>query len=229
MYYASRRGNVARFGDVARLRSVARRQAVPEQVEGRVDAVWKRTISVDRPQQQRAENSLAKDVGDFRGRQIAANFAAILSGLHQTRKQSVAALVIFTHDFAHRRSGKGGLQQSANDRRIARRLRGHVKPEGAQERGHGLPTLRHAIHRGLQLGDLHVAKRYEEVVLAREVIEKGAFADVGGLGNVFDGGFREAFQREEIQRSAEERFASSGTAASATTRFEIVVGGAAGM
>src|SRR5271168_3557494 len=98
-----------------RLGSVARRETVPEQVEGRVDAVRQRTVSVDRPHQQRPENSLAKYVGDFCGGQVAADFAAILSGFYQPGKQRVAALVIFTHYFAHRAAREVSLQQGAND------------------------------------------------------------------------------------------------------------------
>jgi hypothetical protein len=65
------------------------------------------------------------------------------------------------------------------------------------------------------------------VVLAWKVIEKCAFANVGGFGDVFDGGVCETFHCEEVQRGAKVRFASGGAAAGATTGFEIVVGGGA--
>jgi hypothetical protein len=41
------------------------------------------------------------------------------------------------------------------------------------------------------------------VVLGREVIEKGAFADVGGIRNVLDGGAFKAALGEQVESGAE--------------------------
>lgn len=186
-----------------------------------MNPLGKRTVRENGPHQQGAENGLAKDVSNFRSRQIAANFAAILSGLYQARKQGVTTGVIYAHDFAHRTAGKVGLQQGTNDGGIARGFRGHSEAEVAQERGHGLVTLHNAIDGDLQLGDLHVAKGDQEMFLAGKIVEESAFADVGGFGDVFDGGFGKAFLGEEVQGGAEERLASGGTAASAATEVGV--------
>src|SRR5260370_42690782 len=58
----------------------------------------------------------------------------------------------------------------------------------------------------LELGELHFAEGQQDVILAWKVIEKCAFADVGDVSYVFDGGFREALFGEELERSAEETF-----------------------
>ena len=64
-----------------------------------------------------------------------------------------------------------------------------------------------------QLAELHFAKSEEDVVLAGEIIEKGAFADVGGIGDVFDGGFGKTFPGKEIESGAEEAFTEFSAAA----------------
>jgi hypothetical protein len=58
----------------------------------------------------------------------------------------------------------------------------------------------------LELGELHFAEGQENVIFAGEVIEERAFADVGDVGYVFDGGFHEALFSEELEGSAEETF-----------------------
>jgi len=40
-----------------------------------------------------------------------------------------------------------------------------------------------------QLGELHFSERQQDMVFAREIIEKSAFTDVGGLRDVLDSRF----------------------------------------
>ena len=48
-----------------------------------------------------------------------------------------------------------------------------------------------------KLGELHFAEGHQDVFFAGEVVEEGAFADIGGFGDVFDGGFgRSPFLRK---------------------------------
>ena len=56
------------------------------------------------------------------------------------------------------------------------------------------------------------------MVFARKIVEERAFADVGGFGDVFDGGFSETFLGEEAKRRTEKTFADVGTAALAARR-----------
>jgi hypothetical protein len=60
---------------------------------------------------------------------------------------------------------------------------------------------------------LHFSERQKDVVLAREIIEKGAFADVGSISDVFDGGFGKTFLGKEIKSGAEEAFTEFSAAA----------------
>jgi len=60
---------------------------------------------------------------------------------------------------------------------------------------------------------LHFSERQKDVVLAGEIIEKGAFADVGGIGDVFHGSFGKTFVGKEIESGAEEAFTEFSAAA----------------
>jgi hypothetical protein len=51
------------------------------------------------------------------------------------------------------------------------------------------------------------------VVLAGEIIEKGAFTDVGSFGDVLDGGFDESLLSEKLEGGTEKPFAKLGAAA----------------
>jgi hypothetical protein len=67
----------------------------------------------------------------------------------------------------------------------------------------------------LQFGELHFAKSEEDMVLAGEIIKESSFADVGGVGDVFNGGFGETFFGEESEGRAEEPFTKLSAAAGA--------------
>jgi hypothetical protein len=62
----------------------------------------------------------------------------------------------------------------------------------------------------VELFELHLTKGEENMVFAGEVIEKGAFAYVGGIGDVLDGSLNKAFPGKEIKGSTEEAFAKFG-------------------
>src|SRR5437762_12782238 len=67
----------------------ARRQASPEQVEGSLDPGMQRGVAVQRPDQKRSEDGLAKYLGDLRGWQVAADFATVLTKLDHLGVQSM--------------------------------------------------------------------------------------------------------------------------------------------
>src|SRR6266403_4806816 len=79
--------------------------------------------------------------------------------------------------------------------------------------GHRFVRLARGVDSVLELGELHFAEGQENVVFAGKMIEERAFADVGDVGDVLDGGFHEAFFSEELQRRAKEAFADFGAAA----------------
>src|SRR5216683_1954194 len=55
-----------------------------------------------------------------------------------------------------------------------------------------------------------ISPNAKDVVLAREIIEKGAFTDVSGFGDVLDGSFRKPLLCEELESGAEKALADVG-------------------
>ena len=51
------------------------------------------------------------------------------------------------------------------------------------------------------------------MVFAGEIIEKGALADIGGVGDVLHGGFRETLLTEEVESGAKQPLANFRAAA----------------
>src|SRR5882762_2056424 len=97
-------------GDWHRRRRIAtRRQASPEEVECRCDPGMQSRVAVERPDQKRAENSLAKYMGDLRSRQVVADFASILTKLNHLSMQSMDASLQVHHGLANRSRRKIGL------------------------------------------------------------------------------------------------------------------------
>src|SRR5207245_5401806 len=99
------------------------------------------------------------------------------------------------------------------DRGVPRWLFGHAAAERTEEDRHGFVGLARAFHGGLQFSDLHLSKGEKDVIFAREIVEKGAFANVGSFGDVLYGGFGKAFLGEDVQSSTKEPFANFGAAA----------------
>lgn len=56
------------------------------------------------------------------------------------------------------------------------------------------------------------------MIFAGEIIEEGAFADIGGIGDVFDSGIGETVFGEKIESGAEEALADFGGVALAAVR-----------
>src|SRR5579863_570845 len=70
----------------------------------------------------------------------------------------------------------------------------------------------------LQLAELHIAERDQNVFFAWEIIEERALADVSRVCNVLDGSFREAFFGKKSYRGAEESFARFGASPASAIR-----------
>ncbi len=62
-------------------------------------------------------------------------------------------------------------------------------------------------------GDALGAKRGENVFLRRKIIEERSLADVGGFGDVFNGGFQIAALGEEAEGGAKQALANFGAVA----------------
>src|SRR6266849_8573096 len=80
-----------------RLRIAARRQAGPEQVECGLDPGVQSRVAVKRPDQKRAENGLAKNVGDLRSWKVVADFAAVLADLNHLGMEGMDAFLQVHH------------------------------------------------------------------------------------------------------------------------------------
>src|SRR5882762_6213486 len=84
--------------------------------------------------------------------------------------------------------------------------------------GHRFVRLTGGVDGVLELGELHFAEGQQDMVFAGKMVEERALADVGDVGNVFNGGFGEALFSEEFERSAEEPFADFCAATLAAVR-----------
>jgi hypothetical protein len=82
-----------------------------------------------------------------------------------------------------------------------------VRAKGTKKRGHRLTGVVRLFYGCLQLGQLQLAESQKDVIFAGEVIEKGAFTNVGGVGDVFDGSLRKTFSRKGFEGGAEQAFA----------------------
>src|SRR5260370_24289721 len=164
-------------------------------------------IAIKRPDQKCAENGLAKNVCDLRGRKVTSDLAAVLAELDHLGMQAMHPFLQIHHCLANRGRRKIGLKNRADDGRVASRLLGHADAERTEELWHGLVRLPGCLDGYFQLPELHFHESQQDMVFAWEVVEKGAFTDVSGLGNVLDGRFAEAFVGEEIEGGAEEALA----------------------
>jgi hypothetical protein len=65
---------------------------------------------------------------------------------------------------------------------------------------------------------LHFSEGQQDVVLAREIIEEGAFADVSSFSDVLDSRLGKSPLGEKVKGGAEKTLADIGAAALATVR-----------
>src|SRR6266849_2758896 len=85
-----------------RRRIAARRHTGPEQVECGFDPGMQGRVAIKRPDQKGAENGLAKNVGDLRGRKVIADFAPILTELNHLGLEGMDALLQLYHGLTYR-------------------------------------------------------------------------------------------------------------------------------
>src|SRR5712692_296807 len=169
-------------------------------------------VAIKRPNQKGAENGLAKNVGDLRGRKVVADFAPILTELNHLGVEAMHPFLQIHHGLANRSRRKIGLKKRANNGGVASGLLGHADAERAKELRHRLARLAGHLDGGLQLAELHFHECQQDVVFAWEIIEKGALTDVSSLGNVLDSRLSKTFLGEKIERGAEQSFANFGAA-----------------
>ena len=180
-----------------------------------------RGVAVQRPDQKRSEDGLAKYLGDLRGWQDAADFATVLTKLDHLGVQSMNPPLQVHHGLTNWGRRKIGLKKGPNDGGIAGGLLSHADAEGAEELRHRLVGLARRLDGCFQFAELHLAERQKNVVLAREIIEKGPFAHVGSLGDVLDSGFQESLLSEKLECGAEKPFTDFGAAALAAIRSRL--------
>src|SRR5258707_492674 len=183
-------------------------QSGPEHFESVFNSGEQSGIAVERPDQERSKNGLPENIGKNLGWQIIANFSALLAEADYFRVDGNDPRLQIHHRFADRRVGKKRLQKNSDDRGIANRLLRHTRAERTQENPRGFILCARFICSGTQLAKLHFGKGEEDVFFAGEIIEESALAEIGGVGDVFDGSFRKAFAREEIECGAEEALAA---------------------
>lgn len=177
-------------------------------------------IAEDRPDEESAKDHLAEDLGNFGRRKIAAQLATLLPDFDELAQEFMRARVVDTHGIAHRRAGQIGQKEGADHGGVAAWLFGHTNAESAKKLWERFAGGAQIFNDGLQLGELHFSEGQEEVVFAGEIIKEGALADVGGVGDVFDGSVGEAALGEEIEGGAEEALADLSAAALSATEGE---------
>src|SRR5258708_22150598 len=170
-------------------------------------------IAIKRPDQKSAEDGLAENVSDLRGGKVVADFAAVLAEMNHLGMQAMHPFLQIHHGLANRSRRKIGLKNRADNGRVASRLLGHADAERTEELWHGLARLAGRLDGCLQLAELHFHESQQDVFFAREIVEKGAFTDVSGLGDVLDSSFSESLLGEKSERSAKQAFANIGAAA----------------
>ncbi|HUL34487.1 MAG TPA: hypothetical protein VL128_11425 [Candidatus Eisenbacteria bacterium] len=106
------------------------------------------------------------------------------------------AILQSQHRGAHFRVREESLQEKTNNGGIADRLLRHAWAERTKERSSGLALRPGFFNRRLKLGELHFAEREEDVLFTGEIVEESSLAEIGGIGDVFDGGFLKAFAGE---------------------------------
>src|SRR4029077_15887088 len=107
-------------------RGIARSQAGPQNVECRIDALRQRGIAKNRPEQERAENGLAENIGELRSGEILANFAAVLSQLDELGEQTLGACVVLGHGLPDRGTREMRLKNGPNNGGVSRGFLGHA-------------------------------------------------------------------------------------------------------
>ena len=172
---------------------------MPKDIESGAHTLRKGIISVQGPDQERAKNGLAKDVRDVAGSEVLTNFAALLANGDEFGDKSMPASLVAPHGFADSSAREVGEQHGANDGGIAARLLRHANGKSAKELGERLGGGAQMFNDGLQFGELHVGKGQKQVIFAREIVEEGAFAEIGGVGDVFDGGVGEAALGKKVE------------------------------
>ena len=164
-------------------------------------------ITVQRPDEQGAEDRLAKNQGNFRGRKVVADLAASLAELNHLCVEGQDASLEVEHGLANLGIGKKGLKKDANDIRIAHWFLCHERGKRAHELGHGHGRTASFIDGETELSELHFGKGQENVVLAREIVEESTFAQVGGVGDVFNRGFGKTLLGEQVEGGPKKTFA----------------------
>src|SRR5712692_805021 len=175
-------------------------------------------VAIKRPNEKGAENGLAKNVRDLRGRKVAADFAAVLAALNHLSVEAMHLFLQIHHGLANRSRREIGLKKRANDGGVTSRLLGHADAERTEELRHRLVCLAGHLDGRFQLAELHFHESQQNVVFAWEIIEKGTFTDVSSLGNVLDSRLSKSFFGEKIERAAEQSFANFGAAALSAIR-----------
>src|SRR5271154_5573757 len=194
----------------------------PDDVEGRIHARFQGIVAIKGPDKKGAEDGLAKDQSEFAGWNVRANFAAILADGDEFGEKGELAVLHLQRALAHSAVGHIGQKENASEIGTAGRLGGHAGAKGAKKFRHGNVGAASSFDSLLKTAELHLAVGQKNVIFAGEIVEERTFTDVSGVGDVFDGGFVEAFSCEKFERGKIEAFADfGGTSLAAEGRIGI--------
>ena len=155
---------------------------------------------------------MSKHVGHLFGGDVFPNGPLFLADPNQLGVHGQHAVLQIHHRLSHRCGRKISLKKRADNLGIARGFLGHANAQGAQKLRYGRVGAAGLFHSRFQFAKLHLGEGDEEVILAWEIVEKSALAEVGSFGDVLDGGFGKAFLAELGERGAKEPFTDFGAA-----------------
>ena len=144
------------------------------------------------------------------GRNIAADFAALLSESENLREHGLRELETRATVQTDSLAGEQREQNAAGQLAGTARIFGESQFEAVENRGDGFTSELGGFESGAHFAEANFAEGSEQLFLAGKIIKEGAFADVGGLGDFLDSGGLESALGDEMHGGVEEALAHRG-------------------
>jgi hypothetical protein len=142
------------------------------------------------------------------GRTIAANFASFLADGKNFRQEPPPALKPILQFCANRSTRQVSRENRPKQIRALRRLAGKISSQFFENGQHRAIRRASFFQSEFDRSDALLAVSGQNVLFGGEIIKKRSFADVGGLGDVFDGSFKVAALRKDLEGGAIDALAS---------------------
>ena len=141
---------------------------------------------------------------------IAADLTALLGESKHFRHQEPGGMNSLLHLGPYRGAGSISRIDRTKQRRLFRRKAREIGRKILDYRQNAAFHRRACSSGAFDHGDALVSERGKHVFFGGEVVKKGPFADVGGIGDVLDGGFQIAALGKQLERGVEKPLAGFG-------------------